>query len=269
MEYHVKSFKGNTVYKKTVLPDTETRFKSYNAYLKNTEKEALSDITTVNINNANIEIYHGSKDIIKNPYFGGGSRDNDYGRGFYCVSGSNLELAKEWACSEYNDTSAGYVNKYSFNISGLSFLNLNDFDVIYWIALTSHYRKINIASKVKNLLEKHYLADISDVDFIIGCRCDDTYIRIVTAFIKGNCSAEAIAGAIKLGYLKNQIVIKSENAFKRLKFTGYEKVSDFSLFRKKFQERKNNDDRGFSECRKMYRSGTYIEDYKHMKGLLT
>ena len=47
-----------------------------------------------------IHIYHGSVDIIENPFWGGGKPYNDYGRGFYCTE--HIELAKEWACSSGN-----------------------------------------------------------------------------------------------------------------------------------------------------------------------
>ena len=43
-------------------------------------------------------IYHGSKNIITKPEFGKGNIANDYGLGFYCTE--NIELAKEWACSD-------------------------------------------------------------------------------------------------------------------------------------------------------------------------
>lgn len=46
-------------------------------------------------------IYHGSKNIIEKPEFGKGNKKNDYGLGFYCTE--NVELAKEWACSN-NET---------------------------------------------------------------------------------------------------------------------------------------------------------------------
>ena len=45
-----------------------------------------------------LTIYHGSKDKIIQPIYGLGKNYNDYGQGFYCTE--NLELAKEWACTE-------------------------------------------------------------------------------------------------------------------------------------------------------------------------
>ena len=258
--YYVKSPNGDIVYQGSVLSDVESWCRGCTVFLKDTSKEVLLDVKSENINNI-VEIYHGSKDIINKPYYGGGSSDNDYGKGFYCVGSSDIELAREWACSEYNLTNTGYVNKYSFDSNGLSFLNLNNFDVIYWVALTSHFRRINVQSRVRNLLEKYYLIDISNVDFIIGWRCDDTYSRIIRGFVNENFSVEAVSRAVKLGYLKNQIVIKSKKAFNRLRFLGYEKVSDFSLYRKRFKARKDTADENLYLCQRMNRNGKYINDY--------
>ena len=40
-----------------------------------------------------MNIYHGSKDIIKQPEYGKGKPHNDYGLGFYCTE--DIEMAKE------------------------------------------------------------------------------------------------------------------------------------------------------------------------------
>ncbi|MCC8140362.1 MAG: DUF3990 domain-containing protein, partial [Lachnospiraceae bacterium] len=55
----------------------------------------------------NLTLYHGSENIVRTPQYGKGSRNNDYGRGFYCTE--EIELAKEWACSRDAD---GYANIY-------------------------------------------------------------------------------------------------------------------------------------------------------------
>ena len=46
-------------------------------------------------------LYHGSTEIVKNPLYGNGKMYNDYGQGFYCTE--EIELAKEWACTEDSD----------------------------------------------------------------------------------------------------------------------------------------------------------------------
>ena len=52
-------------------------------------------------------LYHGSEHIIEKPEWGKGALTNDYGKGFYCTE--NIELAREWACTEGKD---GFVNKF-------------------------------------------------------------------------------------------------------------------------------------------------------------
>ena len=76
-----------------------------------------------------IIIYHGSQKIIKTPVFGDGNPRNDYGLGFYCTE--NLDLAKEWACTEEN---SGYANKYNFDMTGLTVLNLSSekYNILNW-----------------------------------------------------------------------------------------------------------------------------------------
>ena len=67
-----------------------------------------------------VDIYHGSRMIIKKPIFGEGNPRNDYGLGFYCTH--EIELAKECACTDEN---SGYANHYELDISGLSVMRLD------------------------------------------------------------------------------------------------------------------------------------------------
>ena len=68
-----------------------------------------------------MNVYHGSIDIIKQPVFGKGKSYNDFGKGFYCTP--EIELAKEWACSDNSD---GYANCYELDMADLKVLNLNE-----------------------------------------------------------------------------------------------------------------------------------------------
>ena len=62
-------------------------------------------------------IYQGSQAIIKKPVFCEGNPRNDYGLGFYCTH--EINLAKEWACTEEN---SGYANQHELELTGLSLL---------------------------------------------------------------------------------------------------------------------------------------------------
>ena len=106
-------------------------------------------------------IYHGSKDRIENPVFGGGKIYNDYGRGFYCTE--QCDMAKEWAVSLHHD---GFVNAYRLDLSGLRVLNLNDSDfcILHWLAILLDNRKFDtnapLAVEAKDYLLEHFLLPI-------------------------------------------------------------------------------------------------------------
>ena len=46
-------------------------------------------------------LYHGSKEVIKNPTLRGGKESNDYGYGFYCTE--NIEIAKAMSLTIFSD----------------------------------------------------------------------------------------------------------------------------------------------------------------------
>ena len=85
-----------------------------------------------------IIIYHGSKQIIKNPTLYGGKENNDYGYGFYCTK--EIELAKEWACPDNND---GYANEYlldyayyyHFKYDTKVYLEVNNVETIKYVTI--------------------------------------------------------------------------------------------------------------------------------------
>lgn len=84
-----------------------------------------------------IKLYHGSENIIDKPLYGKGKSTNDYGKGFYCTE--NIELAKEWACSNGND---GYANCYELDMHGLNILWLNKppYTILNWLAVLAAHR---------------------------------------------------------------------------------------------------------------------------------
>ena len=57
---------------------------------------------------------------------------------------------------------------------------------------------------------------------IIGYRADDSYFDYAEAFLNNSISVSQLANAMRLGKLGEQIVIKSEHAFKCLEYVGYE-----------------------------------------------
>lgn len=170
-------------------------------------------------------IYHGSSDIIKIPKYGYGKSYNDYGIGFYCTE--HIELAREWACSEKMD---GFVNEYSLDLNDLNILNLNEYTILHWLALLVDNRKFHISSPIMkrsmDYLKEKFLLDISSYDVIIGYRADDSYFAFAKAFLNNTISYKQLSNAMYLGKLGEQVVLKSEKSFNKIKFTNYEHVDN-------------------------------------------
>ena len=179
-------------------------------------------------------VYHGSDHIIKTPVYNGGKRNNDYGYGFYTTA--NLELAKEWACSDNRD---GFANRYELDLNGLSVLNLNstEYTILNWLAILANYRtywqKNSIAEEAQNYLHKHFFIDPSGYDIIIGYRADDSYFSFAQDFVSGAISLAKLSEAMRLGELGEQIVLKSRESFDHIQFTGADPASAATYYEKK------------------------------------
>ena len=157
-------------------------------------------------------IYHGSKDIIEKPEFGKGNKKNDYGLGFYCTE--NVELAKEWACS--NNETNGYANQYEIDLSDYKVLDLRDekYSILNWMALLLKFRTFDvntpISAQAKEYVLENFYVDVEEYDVIIGYRADDSYFSFAKDFINNTISVEQLAEAMHLGELGIQIVLKSK-----------------------------------------------------------
>ncbi len=206
-------------------------------------------------------LYHGSQFIIGKPEYGKGKLHNDYGRGFYCTK--HKELAKEWAVSENIN---GYVNSYEIDMSVLKILDLRDdrYNILHWLALLLDNREFNVRSPVafrgKQFILENYLIDTTEYDVIIGYRADDSYFSFARDFINNTISVEQLNYAMKLGELKEQYVLISNNAFERLTYIDSESVSSFEYYPK----RKERDEKArkayFDQLNSVDINGIYIRD---------
>ena len=169
-------------------------------------------------------IYHGSKDIIEKPEFGKGNKKNDYGLGFYCTE--NVELAKEWACS--NNETNGYANQYEIYLSAYKVLDLREekYSILNWMALLLKFRTFDvntpISAQAKEYILENFYVNVEEYDVIIGYRADDSYFSFAKDFINNTISVEQLAEAMRLGELGIQIVLKSKRAFDTVKYISYE-----------------------------------------------
>lgn len=166
-------------------------------------------------------IYHGSEHKIEMPEFGKGKRYNDYGRGFYCTE--HAELACEWAVESDRN---GYCNAYELDLEGLSIWRLNgsEFSILHWITLLVNNRTFDLQTDFSKeaiaYLNQHFSAPFEEADIIIGYRADDSYFSYASDFLNNIISVQTLSEAMCLGELGEQIVLKSERAFQRLRFIG-------------------------------------------------
>ena len=177
-----------------------------------------------------VDIYHGSRMIIKKPIFGEGNPRNDYGLGFYCTH--EIELAKEWACTDEN---SGYANHYELDISGLSVMRLSgaDYNILNWIAILLNNRNCRISNDVaaegKRYLLDKFLPDTQNTDVIIGYRANDSYFAFANAFLNNTLSLAQLEKAMYLGKLGDQTMLKSKSAFENIRFIRSE-VADREIY---------------------------------------
>lgn len=163
-------------------------------------------------------IYHGSLHKIEHPQFGAGNPKTDYGPGFYCTQ--NIELAKEWGCSEEQN---GFANEYTLNPDGLSVLDLNqNYTILNWLAILLENRTFNLRRDIsiegKKYILQNFLPEYKSYDIIKGYRADDSYFSFATAFLENTISVQKLNMAMKLGRLGEQIVLKSEKSFAHIQF---------------------------------------------------
>lgn len=184
-------------------------------------------------------IYHGSPKTIETPLYGYGSKQNDYGLGFYCTQSN--DLAKEWACPTVQ---SGFSNKYELDMDGLRVLHLNSdgYHILNWIAILLQNRifakRSPVARQANRYILNEFLPDISGYDVVIGYRADDSYFSYAKDFLNNTISVNQLSQAMKLGELGEQVVLISEKAFQQIHFRGYE-IADGSIYNPRRMAREN------------------------------
>ena len=207
-----------------------------------------------------ITLYHGSEQLVEEPTFGKGRVNNDFGLGFYCTESE--ALAKEWAVSSLRN---GFANRYTLDTEYLNILNLNspDYTILNWIAVLVEHRlfsiKTPVARRAKRYLIDHFGVNVNAYDLITGYRADDSYFDYAESFLNNGVSVEQLARAMRLGKLGEQIVIKSQFAFSRLRYEGFDvaEKEKYYVLRKARDEEAN---RAYLEMLEEESDGIYIQE---------
>ena len=207
-----------------------------------------------------ITLYHGSEQLVEEPTFGKGRVNNDFGLGFYCTESE--ALAKEWAVSSLRN---GFANRYTLDTEYLNILNLNspDYTILNCIAVLVEHRlfsiKTPVARRAKRYLIDHFGVNVNAYDLITGYRADDSYFDYAESFLNNGVSVEQLARAMRLGKLGEQIVVKSQFAFSRLRYEGFDvaEKEKYYVLRKARDEEAN---RAYLEMLEEESDGLYIQD---------
>lgn len=167
-------------------------------------------------------VYHGSDQIVKQPLYGKGKEDNDYGAGFYLTE--EKDKANAWAV--VNGTDKAYCNMYELPIDELNVLYLDQHGVLAWIAEVTAHRGVTDEDAVflAQKLVDMYKIDTTGYDAIVGYRADDSYIRVIESFLKGQVTADEVERFFRKGNLGEQVFIKSRKAFQSIQFVNAEPV---------------------------------------------
>ena len=207
-----------------------------------------------------ITIYHGSQQVVAEPTFGEGRKNNDFGLGFYCTE--SRDLAKEWAVSSLRD---GFCNRYSLDTEYLNILRLNgpQHTILNWMAVLVEHRlfsiKTPVARRAKQYLIEHFGVNVNAYDVVVGYRADDSYFDYAEAFLNNAITVEQLARAMGLGKLGEQIVIKSRFAFSQLRYEGFEVAEKdrYYVLRKARDEEANGT---YLDILEEESDGLYIQD---------
>ena len=83
---------------------------------------------------------------------------------------------------------------------------------------------------IAEALVDKYKLDTSEYDIIIGYRADDSYTKVIDSFLQGQLTTDEVLRFFKKGELGDQVFIKSEPAFRNLKFIDYENVKNIEKY---------------------------------------
>lgn len=169
-------------------------------------------------------VFHGSDHEIRKPLYMGGKADNDYGNGFYTTEYE--DRARSWAALNGNPEKS-IVNVYDLHMDSLSVLDLNDHGILAWIAEVVANRGINqeAAGIVGSRLVALYRLDVEQYDVIKGYRADDSYTQVIEAFLMNQVNIFEVERLFYKGDLGNQIFLKSEKAFEKIKWVDAYEVT--------------------------------------------
>lgn len=215
-----------------------------------------------------LTLYHGSEKMVGAPDLESAVFFNDFGGGFYTTESS--DAAFQWACHLGEN---GFVNKYGLDDEDLNLINLNgkDYTILNWLAIVLKNRMYRMAqasfARPVEYIIANFLPDISGADIIKGMRADEIYFFFAKAFLKGKISLGQLKVLMNLGPMGEQVVLKSEKAFRRLEFISLKGADSVYAYPRRMSRNNNALANYYAEVDIGDEEGIYIGDIlrKEMK----
>lgn len=170
----------------------------------------------------NKKIYHGSSSIVRNPKLGTGRAYNDFGLGFYCSE--SISHASEWAVRSNRN---GFVTCYSLDCNGLRIIDLcsPQYSLMHWLYILLVFREFDTSTNLHEAgeyINKEFAVDYQACDCISGYRADNCSFALAEDFLNDRIPYETLRSIITKEDMGRQFVLKSNRAFDRILYTGYE-----------------------------------------------
>lgn len=157
-------------------------------------------------------LYHGSNMAVEEPKILVSKRLLDFGYGFYLTS--DFEQAKKWANRTAARRECGEPVVSVYDLDEIAFKELS---VLTFPTANGEGLDYVSANRTN-------LAPSSDYDVVRGPVANDQAIRTVNNFLKGYLPADMAIALLLPQNLKDQYVMKTENALKVLKFKEFIRV---------------------------------------------
>lgn len=157
-------------------------------------------------------LYHGSNVVVDHPVLLASRRMLDFGPGFYTTS--DLVQAQKWAdiTARRKQEGTGIVSVYELDDKLLNNLSIIHFPVANqeWLEFVTAHRQ--------------GYADECEADIIIGPVANDNTMPVLRQYFAGIYTVEEALRRLLPQKLKDQFVLKTENALSILKFKEYNKL---------------------------------------------
>ena len=177
------------------------------------------------------KIYHGSDKVVRSPRFGAGSAYNDFGLGFYCTD--SKERAGQWATRRGQN---GFVSRYLLETDGLTVIDLMSprYTPLNWISVLLGYREFDTftadAYRARDYIRTAFAVDYQGCDCMVGWRADDVTFSYVQDFLNGRIPYGCLCSALQECSNGRQFVLKSNRAFDKIIYDGYQAVSGAEVY---------------------------------------